>query len=66
MFKKMGIKKFIKEIDKDIKVKFQKYDMECDIFEEIVYIGKPYDKENDRRFGEFVKELNPACDIPVF
>ncbi len=66
MFKKMGIRKFIKEIDKDIKVKFQKWDMECDIFEETVYIGKTYDKENDRRFGEFVKELNPACDVPVF
>ena len=66
IIRRIGIKQFIKEIDKDIKVKFQKYDMECDIFEEIVYIGKPYDKENDRRFGEFVKELNPACDAPVF
>lgn len=64
--RKIGIRNFVKEIDKDIKVKFQEWDMECDIFENTVYIGKPYDKENDRRFGEFIKELNPTCNVPVF
>lgn len=65
IIKRIGIRKFIREIDKDIKVKFQKYDMECDIYEETVYIGKTYDSRNDKFFMEFVKELNPECNIPV-
>ena len=66
IIKKIGIRNFIKEIDKDIKVKFQKYDMECDVFEEIVYIGETYDKRTDVFFKEFVKELNPNCNVPIF
>ena len=64
--RKIGIRNFVKEIDKDIKVKFQEWDLECNIFEETVYIGKTYDKETDRRFGEFVKELDSHCRAPIF
>ena len=66
IIKKIGIKKFIREIDKDIKVKFQKWDMECDIFEETVFIGKTYQPKTDKLFMEYVNELNPNCRVPVF
>lgn len=66
IIKKIGIKRFVREIDKDIKVKFQKYDMECDVYEDTLYIGKTYDSRNDRFFMEFVKELNPDCNVHVF
>ena len=64
--KRFGIKKFIKEIDKDIKVKFQKWDMECDVYEDTVYIGATYNKRTDVLYENFVKTLNPDCDVPVF
>lgn len=64
--RKIGIRNFVKEIDKDIKVKFQEWDMECDIFEETIYIGKQYDEENDRRYKEFIGELDSHCRAPVF
>lgn len=65
IIKKIGIKRFIREIDKDIKVKFQKYDMECDVYEETVFIGDTYDARTDKFFMEFVKEIRPDCNIPV-
>lgn len=66
IIKKIGVKKFVKEIDKDIKVKFQKWDMECDIFEEIVYIGKTYTPRMDELFMDYVKQINPNCNTPMF
>lgn len=66
IIKKIGIRKFVKEIDKDIKVKFQKWDMECDIFEETVYIGNTYNIRTDKLYMEYVKELAPDCNVPVF
>ena len=59
IIKKFGVKKFVKEIDEDIKVKFQKWDMECDIFEEIIYIGKTYTPRMDELFMDYVKQINP-------
>ena len=46
---KLGIYKFIKEVNPDYAVKFQKYDLECDIFDETI------------SFANFVNQLNPEC-----
>ena len=58
---KRGIKNFIAEVNPMLKVKFQEWDLECDVFEEIIYVGKTYDKRTDRYFKNFVNELNPEC-----
>lgn len=58
---KEGIKSFIQEINPMLKVEFQEWDLECDVFDEIVYVGKTYDKRTDRYFRQFVNELNPEC-----
>ena len=56
-----GIKSFIMEVNPMLSVKFQEYDLECDVFDETIYVGKSYDKRTDRYFREFVNELNPEC-----
>ena len=56
---KQGIKDFIAEVNPMIKVYFQSYDLECDVFEEKVYIGRTYDKRTDEYFANFIHELNP-------
>jgi hypothetical protein len=66
IIKKIGCRNFVKEIDKNIKVKFQKYDMQCDVDDEIVYIGKSYNIDTDRYFMDYVKELSPKCKTPMF
>ncbi len=66
IIKKIGIKRFVKEINKDIKIKFQKYDMECDTYDDIVYVGETYDKRTDKYFMDFVKKIRPECDVPIF
>lgn len=58
---KLGIYKFIKEVNPDYNIKFQKYDLECDVYEETIYVGESYDKRTDRYFENFVNELNPEC-----
>ena len=58
---KLGIYNFIKEVNPDYAVKFQKYDLECDIFDETIYVGESYDKRTDRYFANFVNQLNPEC-----
>ena len=59
---KLGIYRFIKEINPELLVKFQKYDLECDVFDEIIYIGESYDKRTDKYFENFVNQLNPECN----
>lgn len=66
IIKRIGVRNFIRAIDKNINVQFQKYDMECDIYEETVYIGKTYNPITDVLFMEYVKELDPECNTPVF
>lgn len=61
IFKKIAIKKLVKSINPDIKIKFQKQEMECDIDEEIVWIGAT-DKLTDKLFMNYIKELNPNCN----
>ena len=58
---KLGIYKFIKEVNHDYTVKFQKYDLECNVFDEIIYVGETYDKRTDLYFKNFVNKLNPEC-----
>ena len=58
---KLGIYNFIKEVNSNYNIKFQEYDLECDIFDEIIYVGKSYDKRNDKYFENFVNKLNPEC-----
>lgn len=62
MIKRIGTRKFIKEVSNNlVKVKFQKWDMECDVYEDTVYVGKTYDKRTDGYFMDFVKEIMPEC-----
>lgn len=63
---KQGIKDFIAEVNPMIKVYFQSYDLECDVFEEKVYIGRTYDRRTDEYFANFVHELNPQCNFNPF
>lgn len=58
---KLGIYNFIKEVNMDLRVKFQEYDIECDIYDEIIYIGATFDKQIDKYFQEFVEQLEPKC-----
>ena len=58
---KMGIKSFIREVNPMLKVIFQKWDLECDVFDEAIYVGESYDKRTDDYFSEFVEKLNPEC-----
>ena len=58
---KLGIYNFIKEVNPDYNVKFQKYDLECDIDEETIYVGESYDRRTDKYFENFVSQLNPDC-----
>ena len=44
---KIGIYNFIKEINSNYKVKFQKEETEVDIPETTIYIGKQSDKESE-------------------
>ena len=58
---KLGIYNFIKEVNPEYGVKFQKYDLECNVFDEIIYIGETYDKRTDKFFKDFVNKLNSQC-----
>lgn len=58
--KKKAIRLFVKEIDENIRVRFQPYHMECDMENEIVYIGVE-SEAGDRLFYEYVNEHYPGC-----
>lgn len=58
---KLGIYRFIKEVGEEYGVKFHKYDLECDVYDEIIYVGETYDKRTDLYFKNFVNKLNPEC-----
>lgn len=62
IIQRLGVRAFIKEVSKDVKVKFQKWDMECDVDEETVYIGKIHDKNTDKYFLNFLKEIAPGAE----
>ena len=56
---KKGIRDFINIINPDLKIKFQKWDLECDVHTDTIYIGKTFDKRTDEYFKNFCKILNP-------
>ena len=58
---KLGIYRFIKEVGKEYGVKFHDYDLQCDVFDEVVYVGETYDRRTDIYFENFVNKLNPEC-----
>lgn len=58
---KTGIYNFIKEVNPDYNIEFQKYDLECDVYDEIIYVGESYDKRTDKYFENFVNNLEPQC-----
>lgn len=58
---KRKIMQFIKNIDPEIKVKFQKGQLECDPENETIYIGKKNTKAEDDLFNEYVQKLEPKC-----
>lgn len=58
---KIGIYNFIKEINSNYKVKFQKEETEVDIPETTIYIGKQSDKESEWDFIKFANQINPNC-----
>ena len=61
-----GIRDFVAAVNPMIKVKFQKWDLECEVYEDTLYIGKCYDKRTDRYFENFIHTLNPDCNFNVF
>ena len=64
---KRGIKEFIHSIEPELKVKFQKQDIEIDMVKATIYIGKKEDKFSDTLFFNFIQTLNPQCkDMNVF
>lgn len=63
---KRGIKDFIKEVNPMLKVRFQDWDVECNVYEETIYVGKTYDKRTNVYFENFVKTLNPECKVNTF
>lgn len=56
---KEGIKNFIREVNPDVVVEFEEYDLSCNIFDEIVYVGKTYDKRTDGYFNNFIHTIEP-------
>lgn len=56
---KRGIRDFINIVNPDLQVEFQKWDLECDVDTDTVYVGETFDKRTDRYFKNFCKILNP-------
>ena len=61
---KRAIKKFVKMINPDYQVKFENSPFECDIEEEIIYIGdKQFNYEGKMFMNWFTKEFELCKDI---
>ncbi len=60
MNKMRVVKKFVKIIDKNIKVKKGKA-LQCDIENKIIYVAFESDEIDIETFLELVNELNPKC-----
>ena len=58
---KSGIKDFLREVNPAVKVHFQDYELEVNIYEETVYVGQSIDKRADKYFMEYIESLNPEA-----
>lgn len=58
--KKYYVKKMVKEINKNIKVKFGRA-LECEPTENTIYVAFQSDEVDKKTFLEYVKELNNKC-----
>lgn len=56
---KQGIRDFINIVNPDLEIKFQKWDLECDVYTDTIYIGRTFDKRTDEYFKNFCTVLNP-------
>ena len=62
MFRKFYVKKFVKAISPDIKVKFGRT-LECEPTENTIYIAFKSNKVDKETFMEYVKELDNTCNF---
>ena len=62
MFRKFYVKKFVKAINPDIKVKFGRA-LECEPTENTIYIAFKSNKVDKETFMEYVKELDNTCNF---
>lgn len=62
LFKKLKVKKFVKQISPDIKVKFGRA-LECEPIENTIYVSFKSDEIDKKTFMEYVKELDNTCQF---
>jgi len=60
IIKMFYVKQMVRKIDKTIKVKKGKC-LECDIYNNTIYVNNKTDKTDVETFKDYVKELNPKC-----
>ena len=60
LFKRLKVKKFVKQISPDIKVKFGRA-LECEPTENTIYISFKSNEIDKKTFMEYVKELDNTC-----
>jgi hypothetical protein len=61
-FKKLKVKKFVKQISPDIKVKFGRA-LECEPTENTIYVAFKSNEVDKKTFMEYVKELDKNCNF---
>ena len=61
-FKKLKVKKFVKQISPDIKVKFGRA-LECEPTENTIYVAFKSNEIDRKTFMEYVKELDKNCNF---
>ena len=62
LFKKLKVKKFVKQISPDIKVKFGRA-LECEPTENTIYVSFKSNEIDKKTFMEYVKELDKTCQF---
>lgn len=60
LFKRLKVKRFVKKISPDIKVKFGRA-LECEPTENTIYISFKSNEIDKKTFMEYVKELDNTC-----
>ena len=62
LFKKLKVKKFVKQISPDIKVKFGRA-LECEPTENTIYVSFKSNEIDKKTLMEYVKELDKTCQF---